>query len=477
MLSQFGCAPRKGGGFMPRVLQHGRHVPQAAGGDEVDPVAGIDLGDGLLDVLVGCALGPQVEVALVPRLRQRHQVDAAHVVPPLVAELEDGRHLLEVEALGDARHQRHFGPADAADVVQRLQLQVEGPGAGPQLAVGLRVGAVVGDQDGSLGRDQLAAVVLVGQLQAVGDHARGEAVGARLADEVQQVRPHGRLAAEELDGRQRVVLGEVVEDLVEVLRRRLEAEAHAGGVVDADGAVEVAAVRHVDEDERRVRAVPALQAVQAAGLVVVAGVQRALGLVSAGLAGDEGLRLAAGRAVLDQQDTAVAALGPGRHELLAAIAVRFVHASCFPRTVKGRPAAPARAHFGHCSHRISSILAKVGGKVKAARPIPGHRHTRTCSRVWPLVRHGCGLPDGCHAQARICSARKLPLVGCGGSEGPEGVSPCAVRRPERAQGNSPGLQPQDCPRKPHGALKGRGEVYMAFLRGHGVAFDEPHTWD
>ena len=149
----------------------------------------------------------------------------------------------------------------------------------------------------------------------------GQAVGAREPDDLEQVLAHRRLAAEELDGGLRVVLGEVLEDAVEILHRRLEEEAHARRVVDADRAVQVAAVGHVEEDHVRLLAAAAMRAVERAALVVVAEIERALGVVARGVAGDQAFGRPAGRALLDQEDLVIAFDRSGRRQLAAGAAV------------------------------------------------------------------------------------------------------------------------------------------------------------
>ena len=62
--------------------------------------------------------------------------------------------------------------------------------------------------------------------------------------------------------------GEVVEDPLEILDRRLEEKSHARRVVDADGAVQVAAVGDVHKDQVQGLSMMALEAVELTGFVV-----------------------------------------------------------------------------------------------------------------------------------------------------------------------------------------------------------------
>ena len=91
--------------------------------------------------------------------------------------------------------------------------------------------------------------------------------------------PVAVVAAEELERRLRVVLRDVLADLLEVRQRRLEEKAHAGGVVDADGAVHVTAVRDVQKDHGRRLSVLALHAVDGACPLLRLFVQFPLGVV------------------------------------------------------------------------------------------------------------------------------------------------------------------------------------------------------
>jgi len=119
----------------------------------------------------------------------------------------------------------------------------------------------------------------------------------------------------------------VLEYALEILHGRLELEAHARRVVEADRAIHVAAVRDIDEDRAGLSVVLAREAVQATASVLVAGVERSLRIVPRTVSGYERFVRAALRAVLYQEHLPVPLPGLGRHKFAARVAECPVHRS------------------------------------------------------------------------------------------------------------------------------------------------------
>ena len=261
--------------------------------------------------LRGAALRRDFLVAARERHRlERQEVDALRVVE---RELDDAADLLVVDAVDDG-DDRHDVDAGAVEVLDRAQLHVE------QVAdAAVRVGGVadavelqVGVAQAGFGRG-LGELGALRELDAVG--GRLDAVVAdlaRVADGVEEVGRHRRLAARELHRHlpARLDGDGVVEDLLDVLPAQLMDEPDLVRIHETRVAHHVAAVGEVDGEDR-----PA--AVQHGGgamvvqLLVVVGADVAARerlfevLEERRVDGHRVFEVAVDRAVLDHQDLAV----------------------------------------------------------------------------------------------------------------------------------------------------------------------------
>ena len=201
--------------------------------------------------LRGAALRRDFLVAAGERHRlERQEVDPLRVVE---RELDDAADLLVVDAVDD-RDDRDDVDAGAVEVLDRAQLHVE------QVAdAAVRVGGVadavelqvrVAQTRFGRGLGELGAL---GELDAVGRRLHAVVADlARVADRVEEVRRHRRLAARELHRHlaARLDRDRVVEDLLDVLPRQLVDEPDLVRVHEARVAHHVAAVGQVDGQHR-----------------------------------------------------------------------------------------------------------------------------------------------------------------------------------------------------------------------------------
>ncbi len=312
--------PHERGSLQAEILGEPRHRTEHTSRDELDALPTEALLHHQFDVLDGHRLRLKGELIRIPARDQGHEVNAPQVAAQPVAQRKQVGQFVVVEPLGHAGHEGDLRLGEGAQVLNRSRLQFQGLLAAPQRAVSAGPGAVVGNQDRRPAPDQPAAVVRVRQTQTIRHHPHGQPVGTRHADYLKQVFPHRRLAAEELHGRPGAVVVQPGEDLLEILQRGLKYEAHARCVIDADGAVEVAAVGHVQEHEAGLRLVGAIHTLEVAAHVRATTVEGALHAVAASVAGDQRARLAAGGTLLDQPDPPVCIARLRSHEFSALVA-------------------------------------------------------------------------------------------------------------------------------------------------------------
>ena len=201
--------------------------------------------------LRGAALRRHFLVAAGERHRlERQEVDPLRVVE---RELDDAADLLVVDAVDD-RDDRHDVDAGAVQVLDRAQLDVE------QVAdAAMRVGGVadavelqVRVAEAGFGRG-LGELGALGELDAVGRRLHAVVADlARVADRVQEVRRHRRLAARELHRHLAARLDgdRVVENLLDVFPGQLMDEPDLVCIHETWIAHHVAAVGQVDGQHR-----------------------------------------------------------------------------------------------------------------------------------------------------------------------------------------------------------------------------------
>ena len=200
---------------------------------------------------------------------EREEIDPLRIVE---RELDDPAHLLVVDAVDD-RDDRHDVDAGLVEVLDRAQLHVE------EVAdAAMRVGGVadavelqVGVAQARFGR-RLGELRALGELDAVGRRLHAVVADlARVADRVEEVRRHRRLAAGELHRHlpPRLDRDRVVEHLLDVFPRQLVDEPDLVRVHEAGVAHHVAAVGQVDRQHRAAAVLDGGAAVVVQLLVVV----------------------------------------------------------------------------------------------------------------------------------------------------------------------------------------------------------------
>ncbi len=117
-----------------------------------------------------------------------------------------------VVPLGDQRHQDGFLAGILADVLQAFQVELERLARVAEVFVHFGIEAVEGKHAPRARFAQPPAVVLVGQLESVRDHARAQTVGIGQFDQFDEGLAHSRFAAEPLNARPGVVRRKMLED-------------------------------------------------------------------------------------------------------------------------------------------------------------------------------------------------------------------------------------------------------------------------
>jgi len=126
-----------------QVLENGRELAHETRGKKLHAMLRKRPGNQVLHVLGRHALGHVIPLRPVPGLRERHQEDPTHAMAEAVAELDDLAELVIVQALAYARDQADLPASQPRDVLDRLPLQLQEPGAASERAVGLGILSVI----------------------------------------------------------------------------------------------------------------------------------------------------------------------------------------------------------------------------------------------------------------------------------------------------------------------------------------------